>query len=56
MARAISVNQLLAKKRNLMPFEGVWLDIIGRPELAGSWFIYGSSGNGKTTFVLQLCK
>jgi len=56
MARAISVNQLLTKRRKLMAFEGEWLDCIGMPELSGSWFIYGNSGNGKTTFVLQLCK
>jgi len=56
MARAISVNQLLSKKRKLLPFAGEWLDCFGSPELAGSWFIYGSSGNGKTSFVLQLCK
>lgn len=56
MKRAISVNQLLAKKRKLMEFDGEWLECVGNPELAGSWFIFGSSGNGKTSFVLQLCK
>jgi hypothetical protein len=56
MARAISVTQLLKKKRNVMQFEDKWLECFGNPEMAGSWFIWGSSGNGKTTFVLQLCK
>lgn len=37
-------------------FKGRWLASIGRPELRGSWFIWGGSGSGKTTFVLQLCK
>jgi len=56
MARAISVNQLLTKRRRLMQFDGEWLDAFGCPELAGVWFIWGNSSNGKTTFVLQLCK
>lgn len=37
-------------------FEGRWLACIGRPELRGAWFVWGGSGSGKTTFVLQLCK
>lgn len=56
MARAISVNQLFSKKRKLLPFTGEWLECFGTPELSGSWFIWGNSGNGKTSFVLQLCK
>ena len=28
----------------------------GRPELRGTWLVYGGSGCGKTTFVLELCK
>lgn len=39
-----------------MEFTGEWLKSFGRPEMAGSWFIFGHSGHGKTTFVLQLCK
>lgn len=56
MARAVSVTQLLSKRRKVLQFEGEWLDCFGQPELAGSWFVWGNSGNGKTTFVLQLCK
>ncbi|MHB9005068.1 MAG: hypothetical protein ACYC6C_13610 [Coriobacteriia bacterium] len=56
MARAISVNQLYSKKRKLLAFDGEWLDCFGMPELAGCWFVYGGSGNGKTSFVLQLIK
>lgn len=56
MARAVSVSELMTKKRNLMNFEGDWLRCFGQPEMAGCWFVFGSSGNGKTSFVLQLCK
>lgn len=39
-----------------MDFTGAYKDLIGTPECAGSWLIYGSSGNGKTTFAMQLMK
>ncbi|MGL4994471.1 MAG: AAA family ATPase [Bacteroidales bacterium] len=39
-----------------MPFEGQWRSAIGRPELSGVWMIWGSSGNGKTSFAMQLAK
>lgn len=46
------------EKRNFktLDFEGDWLDLIGRPEVSGSWIIWGLSGNGKTRFSLQLAK
>lgn len=47
---------LLRKKYDLLPFEGEWFDAFGSPEAHGVWFVWGNSGNGKTTFVLQLVK
>ncbi len=38
------------------PFTGKWLASLGRPELRGAWIVYGGSGSGKTTYVMQLCK
>jgi hypothetical protein len=43
-------------KFKTLPFQGEWKDLIGMPEIAGSWLIWGKSGNGKTRFVLQLAK
>lgn len=54
--RAVSVAEIYTKKFNVLPFEGEWLDAIGEPELTGTWIVWGNSGNGKTRFVLQLCK
>lgn len=48
--------QLLSKKYHLLPFNGPWEASIGKPELAGSWLIWGQSGSGKTRFTIQLCK
>jgi len=54
--RAISVDELLRKRFVEMPFEGVFKDFIGTPERSGVWLIWGNSGNGKTSFMLQLAK
>ncbi len=56
MKRAVSISQLLTTEFNVIDFEGQWEDLIGKPELAGTWIIFGKSGNGKTRFTLQLCK
>ena len=56
MARAISNKNVLQAKFEVADFEGRWLHSFGRPELRGTWLVYGGSGCGKTTFVLELCK
>lgn len=56
LKRAYSVDDLYKMKFKTLPFEGEWLGLIGEPELTGCWIIYGDSGNGKTTFNLQLAK
>lgn len=53
---AYSFSDIEKMRFNTLPFEGVWKDIIGTPEVAGSWIVWGKSGNGKTRFVLQLAK
>jgi hypothetical protein len=54
--RALTVQNILDKKYDLFDFEDEWLDAFDRPEKTGVWFIWGNSGNGKTSFVLQLIK
>ena len=56
LRRALSVSDVLRLKRETYAFEGAWAEAFGRPERNGVWFVWGSSGNGKTSFVLQLCK
>lgn len=56
MSRAVSISELLNKTFKVLPFEGQWKASIGEPEMAGSWIVWGKSGNGKTRFTLQLCK
>lgn len=56
MARAVSINDLLTKKRNVLAFDSEWHDLVGCPEMSGSWIIWGGSTSGKTSFALQLAK
>jgi len=54
--RALTVQNIIDKIYDLFDFEDEWFDAFGKPEKTGIWFIWGNSGNGKTSFVLQLIK
>lgn len=54
--RALSVADVLRYNPRTLPFDGVWEQAIGRPELKGSWIIWGESGAGKTSFAMKLAK
>lgn len=56
MGRVLSNSQLLAKKYQTAAFTGAWLESFGKPELRGVWFVWGVSGQGKTSFLLQLAR
>jgi molybdopterin-guanine dinucleotide biosynthesis protein len=53
---AKGVRELLSMKFETLPFEGEWYDAFGTPENRGIWIVWGKSGSGKTSFVMQLCK
>lgn len=53
---AKGVREVLSMKFETFPFEGAWFDAFGTPERRGVWMIWGNTGNGKTSFVMQLCK
>ncbi|KAA6339736.1 hypothetical protein EZS27_012334 [termite gut metagenome] len=54
--RAWTIHDLLNTPVKTFPFEERWYELFGQPERCGVWFIWGGSGNGKTSFVIQLCK
>jgi hypothetical protein len=56
MARSLSIKQVLNKKRIIYDFDGPFLESFGNPERNAIWCIWGQSANGKTRFLLQLCK
>ncbi len=55
-SRAISVTQLYKTKFKVMEFEGKFKATFGRPQMGGSWIIWGDSSNGKTSLAMQLAK
>lgn len=54
--RLITMSELQATKFRCMEFEGQWERLFGKPEISGCWIVWGESANGKTSFMLQLCK
>jgi hypothetical protein len=54
--RALTPQDILNKKYTLIKWEGDWELAFEQPEICGVWFIWGNSGNGKSSFVMQLVK
>lgn len=52
--RACTVEDILSRKHQEFQFTHEFHNAFGNPEQSGIWFIWGDSGNGKTSFVLQL--
>ena len=56
MKRAYSVRNVIDAKFRTLDFGGEWLEAVGKPELGGSWMIYGAPKNGKTSLAMQLAR
>lgn len=56
MARTLSAKQILTIKFDTIRLGGGWDECVGEIETTGIWFIWGNSGNGKTSAVVSLCK
>ncbi len=56
MKRALNLNDIANYRPDVLDFKGEWLASFGKPELKGTWLVWGNSGNGKTRFALQLAK
>lgn len=54
MTRALSPAEILRMNKRTIPFTGAWYDAFGEPERTGVWFLWGGSGNGKSSFAYQL--
>lgn len=54
--RAKTARDIYAKKRNILELTGQWKAHIGQPEIKGTWFIYGHSGHGKTSYITQMAR
>ena len=56
LKRAFSPNEILRMKKKTIRLDNAWFDAFGEIEATGVVFIWGNSGNGKSSFVMQLCK
>ena len=56
LKRAWTIDNLLDKEYDLFDWKDEWYQAFDRPEKRGVWFVWGNSGNGKTSFILQLIK
>ncbi|MEH0007584.1 MAG: hypothetical protein V6Z82_02545 [Flavobacteriales bacterium] len=54
MKRAVSVKELKAMQFDGYPFKGPFYELVGSPSKGCVWLIWGESGNGKTSFLMQL--
>jgi hypothetical protein len=54
--KALTARQVIEKKRVIYEFTERYAESFGSPEKNAIWMIFGKSGNGKTHFVLLLCK
>jgi len=52
--RALSASELLKKNYQTLLWTDKWKQAFDRPETTGVWFVWGNSGNGKSSFVMQL--
>jgi len=54
--KAFTYSDIAKRNFKTLDFQDAWLEHIGKPERTGSWIIWGGSGNGKTSYVLQLVR
>ena len=56
LKRAYSPGEVLGMKIPRFEFTGAWQASIGRPARSGVGIVWGASGNGKSSFVMQLAR
>lgn len=54
--RALSVSDVYMLERATYRLSERWHEAFGEIDRTGVWLIWGKSGSGKTSFVLELCK
>ncbi len=56
MAKSLSTAQVLGIRSRTVTLSGEWGGCVGEMARHGVVFVWGNSGNGKTTAVMQLCR
>ena len=56
LKRAYSPGEVIDLHQPCYQFTKEWKAAIGNPAKSGAWIVWGASGNGKSSFVMQLAK
>ena len=56
MPRSYSTEEILSKEFPELEWDCKFSEVFGKPAINDTWLIWGSSGSGKSSFVMQLCK
>lgn len=56
LKKVLTVANVQNQSIQRVPFGGDWYQAFKRPQSRGVWFVWGSSGSGKSTFLMQLAK
>lgn len=51
-----SIKNIEDRQYDFIPFTSRFYDLFGQTEATGNWIVYGKSGQGKSSFCLQLAK
>ena len=55
LKQALTYDNIAKIKRTYIPFSGEFREVFSTPQDKGVWLIWGASGSGKSSFVMQLC-
>ncbi|AUS04516.1 ATP-binding protein [Pseudotamlana carrageenivorans] len=56
LKRTLTVANIQSQKVKRVPWTGDFYQALGKPQDRGVWFIWGNSGSGKSSFLMQLAK
>lgn len=56
MPRSYSTEEILSKEFPELEWDCKFSEVFGKPAINDTWLIWGSSGSGKSSFVMQLAK
>lgn len=54
LKKALTYDDVKNTKRKYIPFTGAFEEVFSTPQDKGAWLIWGASGSGKSSFVMQL--
>lgn len=56
LKRVLTTANITTQNIERIPFDGKFKEVFGQPQDRGVWFVYGTSGSGKSTFIMEMAK